>query len=90
MADGNFNITGNGVEGEGTFSVSNGTAELGLHMVVGEMAQKQKVIIAGDKAAVNSLKTTSLSDHTETELTFTKEGVISSKILYFFIRTKTS
>lgn len=88
MADGNFNITGNGVEGEGTFSVSNGTAEFGLHMVVGEMAQKQEVVIAGDKAAVNSLKTTSLSDHTETELTFTKEGMIFSKIHYFFIWKK--
>jgi len=89
LADGNFNITGNGVEGEGTFSVSNGTAEFGLHMVVGEMAQKQEVIIAGDKAAVNSLKTTSLSDHTETELTFTKEGIICSNIHYFFIWKKT-
>lgn len=73
LADGSFNITGNGVDGEGTYTVSNGTAEIGLHVVLGEMALKQELVIAGDKAAVNSLKTTSLSDHTETELTFTKE-----------------
>ena len=80
MADGNFNIIGNGVDGEGTYTISNGTAEIGLHVVIGEMAQKQEVIIAGDKAAVNSLKTTSLSDHTETELTFTKEGKMCQNI----------
>ena len=43
-------------------------------MVVGEMAQKQEVVIAADKPnPVNSLKTTQ-SDHTETALAFTKEG----------------
>lgn len=83
MADGSFNITGNGVDGEGTYSISNGVAEIGLHVVLGGMAQKQEVVIAGDKGAVNSLKTTSLSDHTETELTFTKEGKMLPKILYF-------
>ena len=82
MADGTFNITGNGVDGEGTYSISNGTAEIGLHVVIGEMAQKQEVIITGDKGAVNSMKTTSLSDHTETELTFTKEGKMWPKIHY--------
>ena len=82
MENGNFNITGNGVDGEGTFTIANGTAEIGLHVVLGQMAQKQEVIITGDKGAVNSLKTTSLSDHTETELTFTKEGKILPKIHY--------
>lgn len=82
MADGSFNITGNGVDGEGTYTVSNGTAEIGLHVVLGEMALKQELVIAGDKAAVNSLKTTSLSDHTETELTFTKEGKMFPRIHY--------
>ena len=82
LADGNFNITGNGVDGEGTYTISNGTAEIGLHVVIGEMAQKQEVVITGDKGAVNSLKTTSLTDHTETELTFTKEGKMWSKIHY--------
>lgn len=82
LADGSFNITGNGVDGEGTYSISNGVAEIGLHVVLGGMAQKQEVVITGDKGAVNSLKTTSLSDHTETELTFTKEGKMLSKILY--------
>lgn len=70
-ADGAFNITGNGVDGDGTYTITNGTAEIGLHVVIGQMAQKQEVVIAADKA-VNSLKTTQ-SDHTETELTFTKE-----------------
>ena len=79
LGDGTFNITGNGVDGEGTYAIANGTAEIGLHVVIGQMAQKQQVIIAGDKAAVNSLKTTQ-SDHTETELTFTKEGKICQKI----------
>ena len=75
VADGSFNISGNGVEGEGTFTVANGTAEIGLHMVVGQMAQNQEVVIAADKATtVNSLKTTSQSDHTETEVILTKEG----------------
>lgn len=74
MADGNFNISGKGINGEGTFSIANGTSEINLHMVVGEMAQKQEVVIALDKPnPVNSLKTTQ-SDHTETELAFTKEG----------------
>jgi len=74
VADGSFNISGNGVEGEGTFTVANGTAEIGLHMVVGQMAQNQEVVIAADKATtVNSLKTTSQSDHTETEVILTKE-----------------
>ena len=74
MADGNFNISGKGINGEGTFSIANGTSEINLHMVVGEMAQKQEVVIAADKPnPVNSLKTTQ-SDDTETELTFTKEG----------------
>lgn len=74
MADGNFNISGKGINGEGTFSIANGTSEINLHMVVGEMAQKQEVVIAADKPSpVNSLKTTQ-SDHTETELVFTKEG----------------
>lgn len=82
MADGNFNITGNGVDGEGTYSISGGTAEIGLHVVLGQMAQQQQVVIAGDKGAVNSLKTTSLSDHTETELTFTKEGKMLPIINY--------
>ena len=82
LADGTFNITGNGVDGEGTYTISNGTAEIGLHVVIGEMAQKQEVVIAGDKGAVNSLKTTSLGDHTETELTFTKEGKMWPKIHY--------
>lgn len=85
MADGTFNITGNGVDGEGTYTISNGTAEIGLHVVIGEMAQKQEVVIAGDKGAVHSLKTTSLSDHTETELTFTKEGKMCPKIHYYCI-----
>ena len=82
LADGSFNITGNGVDGEGTYSISNGVAEIGLHVVLGQMAQKQEVVIAGDKGATNSLKTTSLSDHTETELTFTKEGKMLPKIHY--------
>lgn len=74
MADGNFNISGKGINGEGTFSIANGTSEINLHMVVGEMAQKQEVVIAADKPSpVNSLKTTQ-KDHTETELVFTKEG----------------
>lgn len=74
LADGNFNISGKGINGEGTFSIANGTSEINLHMVVGEMAQKQEVVIAADKPnPVNSLKTTQ-SDHTETELAFTKEG----------------
>lgn len=85
LADGTFNITGNGVDGEGTYTISNGTAEIGLHVVIGEMAQKQEVVIAGDKGAVHSLKTTSLSDHTETELTFTKEGKMCPKIHYYCI-----
>lgn len=73
LADGNFNITGNGINGEGTFTLANGTSEINLHMVVGEMAQKQEVVIAADKPApVNSLKTAQ-SDHTETELSFTRE-----------------
>ncbi|KAL9975334.1 hypothetical protein ACROYT_G012487 [Oculina patagonica] len=73
LGDGTFNITGNGVDGQGTYTIANGTAEIGLHVVIGQMAQAQQVITAGDKgAAVNSLKTTQ-SDHTETELTFTKE-----------------
>jgi len=80
LADGSFNITGNGVEGEGTYTISNGTAEIGLHVVLGQMAQQQQVIITGDKGAVNTMKTTSLSDHTETELTFTKEGKTLPKI----------
>ena len=75
MSNGNFNISGNGVDGEGTFTITNGTAEIGLHMVVGQMAQTQEVVIAADKAtAVNSLKSTSENDHTETEITFTKDG----------------
>lgn len=73
LADGNFNISGKGINGEGTFSIANGTSEINLHMVVGEMAQKQEVVITADKPnPVNSLKTTQ-SDHTETELAFTKE-----------------
>lgn len=75
MSNGNFNISGNGVDGEGTFTITNGTAEIGLHMVVGQMAETQEVVIAADKAtAVNSLKSTSENDHTETEITFTKDG----------------
>ncbi len=79
LGDGTFNITGNGVDGQGTYTIANGTAEIGLHVVIGQMAQKQQVIIAGDKGAgVNSLKTTQ-SDHTETELTFKQEGKICQK-----------
>ena len=84
--DGAFNITGNGVAGEGTFTISNGVAEVGLHMVLGKMAQKQEVVIAGDKATTeeviagdksatdNSLKITSQGDNTEMGVAFTKEG----------------
>lgn len=81
LADGTFNITGNGVDGQGTYTIANGTAEIGLHVVIGQMAQKQQVIIAGDKGAVNSLKTTQ-SDHTETELTFKQEGNICQKLRF--------
>ena len=74
-ADGSFNITGHGVDGEGTFTLSNNTAEIGLHMVVGQMADKSKVWITMDKRpTVSSLRTTSDSDHTEMDLTFTREG----------------
>lgn len=73
-ADGSFNITGHGVDGEGTFTLSNNTAEIGLHMVVGQMADKSKVWITMDKRpTVSSLRTTSDSDHTEMDLTFTRE-----------------
>ena len=75
QAGGAFNITGKSVDGEGTFTITNGTAEIGLHVVLGEMAQKQEVVIAGDKAGTeNSLKITSQGDNTETEIIFTKEG----------------
>ncbi|XP_074617032.1 uncharacterized protein LOC141876372 [Acropora palmata] len=74
VADGTFNITGHGVDGEGTFTISNGTAEIGLHMVVGQLVDKSKVVIALDKRPpVTSLRTTSSSDHTEMEIGFTKE-----------------
>ena len=75
QAGGAFNITGKSVDGEGTFTITNGTAEIGLHVVLGQMAQKQEVVIAGDKAGTeNSLKITSQGDNTETEIIFTKEG----------------
>ena len=75
QAGGAFNITGNGVDGEGTFTITNGTTEIGLHVVLGQMAQKQEVVIVGDKPATeNSLKITSQGDNTETEIIFTREG----------------
>lgn len=88
MADGAFNITGNGVDGEGTYTVANGTAEIGLHLVVGQMAQKQEVVISADQGTVNTLKATSQSDHTETELTFTKEGKIPCANLIYMFRSE--
>ena len=79
VADGTFNITGHGVDGEGTFTITNGTAEIGLHMVVGQMVDKSKVVIALDKRPpVTSLRTTSSSDHTEMEIGFTKEGTVAA------------
>ena len=75
LAGGAFNITGKGVDGEGTFTISNGTAEIGLHVVLGQMAQKQEVVIAGGQAAIdNPLNITSQSDNTEAEISFTREG----------------
>ena len=86
VADGTFNITGHGVDGEGTFTISNGTAEIGLHMVVGQMVDKSKVVIALDKRPpVTSLRTTSNPDHTEMEIGFTKEGTVAAFFIFFFL-----
>lgn len=74
-AGGAFNITGNGVDGDGTFTIANGTAEIGLHLLFGGTAlKKDSALITDEKpTAVNSLKTTSLSDNTETVITLTTE-----------------
>ena len=70
------------MDGEGTFTIANGTAEIGLHMVVGQVGQATGImpvapmpVAAADKGeAVNTLKTTDQSDHTEAEIIFTQEG----------------
>ena len=81
VSDGTFNITGNGVGGEGTFTIANGKAEIGLHMIVGQVAQETGImpVPANTGEAVNTLKTTDQSDHTETEIIFTQEGKSNHK-----------
>lgn len=37
LVDGNFNILGKGINGEGIFLIVNGMLEIIFHMVVGEM-----------------------------------------------------
>ena len=79
--DGTFKITGNGVEGEGTFTASNGKAEIGLHIsLTGQGSTAQLVVPAPDLAdkgePENTFRTTDGNDNTETEITFTQDGKI--------------
>ena len=79
--DGTFKITGNGVEGEGTFTASNGKAEIGLHIsLTGQGSTAQLVVPAPDLAdkgePENTFRTTVGNDNTETEITFTQDGKI--------------
>ena len=79
--DGTFKITGNGLEGEGTFTASNGKAEIGLHILLtGQGSKAQLVIPAPDLAdkgePENTFRTTDGNDNTETEITFTQDGKI--------------
>ena len=79
--DGTFKITGNGVEGEGTFAESNGKAEIGLHIsVTGQGSQAQLVVPApalADKGEHENIsRTTGENGDTETEITFTQDGKI--------------
>jgi len=79
--DGIFKITGNGVEGEGTFTACNGKAEIGLHIsLTGQGSQPQLVVPAPPQAdkgePENTFRTTNRNDNTETEITFTQDGKI--------------
>ena len=79
--DGIFKITGNGVEGEGTFTKSNGKTEIGLHIsFTGQGSQAQLVVPApalADKGEPENIsRTTGENGDTETEITFTQDGKI--------------